>query len=327
MQSNRKFVIILSLIVIIIIALSVFYFVKKENSPLLTIISNNNEVVSNELTTNNVIISNKENENKSNNNLTNNTNNRRSLGKLNDYQEFFNVNALINAYYFEMTSNNKTALLNIMDPSYIVTKNITENNISNFIVTGYEDITFVSKVIYAKGQNNIMYYFVNGEEQLYNFADEELFEKENINYLVTIDINNGAYSITPLTGSSLFDYAQSYKMLSSKKIELNNYNEYKASTYSDQTISVYYLNYFRIMLYLNTEKAYNMLSSEYKNSFNDYEDFVNHLESIYELLNSNILSYAVKGENGSRYYSIISNNEQRIDFNETAIMNFAVTIK
>ena len=325
MQINKKFIILL-LIMFAIVAFLALYFLST-STPMLTI-SNNS---SNNTDNNNGNNSNTSNSNTINNNGNGNqnisTDNSQTLSLVNDYQEFFNINSLINTYYSDITSKKYTEVLKLLDPSYIINNGITEKSITNYIDNRYSEVIYFSKTIYVKAQNGIKYYFINGEEQLYSFGEETLEERENIKYLVIVDTNNGdTYSITPLNTNLLFDYAQNYKMLSSKKIEFNNYNKHKKEKYSDQTISVYYLNYFRDILYLNTQKAYNMLSTEYRNTFTDYEDFANHIEEVYSLLNSNIYGYSIDGNDGKRSYSIITMKESYVDFTETSIMNFKVSI-
>ena len=320
MESNKSFIITVVLIIIIIIGLLFYYFVGM----------NDNSTFNFNFSISNII-------NRPSNNTINNTGNNTgnssgTVGKVtfdyvNDYQIYFNINSLINKYYMEITNGNYKQVLSIFDDYYIKNNGITGNNITSFIKTGYQSITYYSKEMYVKSNNKLSYYFVSGEEQLYSFAQQKLTEAENITYLVIVDHYNDTYSIIPLTTKSLADYAKNYTVSSKKEITSNAYNSYFSEKISDETICSYYINYFKTMLYLNSEKAYNMLDANYKKSFEDYEDFVNHLQQIYTKLNTKIMNYAVKGDNGKRTYSTISENGVRIKMTESSILNYKIAIE
>lgn len=327
MKSDKFFIIIMSILVAIIAALVFYYFNDSSPSSLLT--------TSNNTTTNNTTTggggSNKPG---SNNNTTDNSttgsgnsdNKRVALTSVKDYDVFFTINNIINDYYAQMIEDDKDAILDLLDTSYIKSHKITKNNVKNYMEQNYESIDYVSKFMYVKGANNKLYYFVSGEEQLYDFAAEVLTEKEGINYLVTVDESNDTYSITPVAASiNMFDYAQDYK-INSTKINTNSNNNYSLTIMDDEAVTIYYLNYFKTILYLNTEKAYGMLTDESKNMYTSYEEFVNGLYNLYEKLTTNLLSYSVKGEAGKRTYSAIGLNQNRTDFYEIGIMEYTVDI-
>ena len=80
------------------------------------------------------------------------------------------------------------------------------------------------------------------------------------------------------------------------------------------------------MLYLNTPKAYEMLSNESISRYPTLEDFSNDLDNVYNSITARIKSYGTKGDDGKKKYSIIMNNEKEIIFDEESIMNFKVTL-
>ena len=251
-----------------------------------------------------------------------------TLTAVNDYGVFFNVNDLINNYYKTMVDNDTSANYKLLDSSYIVLNNINELNVRSYMKSGYSDITYVSKTMYFKSRDNILYFFVSGELQLYNFSTKLLSEENGVKFLVTVDSNNKAYSIYPLTIDEIYSYAQNYKMLESKFVANNNsYNEYETKTYSDEDIASIYFNYFKSLLYINSEKSYGLLSDTTKNSkYPTFEEFGKGLNSLYESLNSNILSYSANGASGKKTVSVVDGNNKKIDFVESSIMNFSVTL-
>ena len=249
------------------------------------------------------------------------------LGEVTDYTEFFNVNNILNMFYSLVANRNSKSIINVFDADYIEKNNITVDNLTQYVNSKYDEITFYSKEMYRKGQNGVRYYFVHGELQNYNFASEILSEAENVSILVIIDFNNDCFSIVPIANNgSLYEFAQGYNINTAKSLKRNENNDYNEQTYNDEIISINYIRYFQNMLYLNTPKAYEMLSDETKAKYPELENFSDDLENVYSGITSRIQSYGTKGDNGHRMYSIIMNNDKEIIFEEESIMNFKVTL-
>lgn len=298
MNDNKKFIIGVIAIVVIIIGLIIYYFGMNSKSGF---VKNN---TSNQNTTTQKVT--------------------RNLATVNDYQEFFNVDKLVNNYYENMVMGESNVLLNLLDNDYKKNNKIDDTTIDKIIEKDYRNISFYSKTMYVKGINNVEYYFVNGEVEYY---DSEYFvtvkEKD---FLVIIDKNNGSYSITPLEVSNLLDYSQKYNMLDSKAIKNVGSNDYSKKKYTDELISQYYISYYQMLLYIDSERAYNMLSSTSKSKYPTLEEFVDKLDIIYNNLSTNLTGYSAKGDNGKRTYSVVTKNDVTIEFEESSIMNFKVTI-
>lgn len=327
MKSDKSFIVIMAIIVAVIIGLLLYYFSDNSTGSIFTKGDGGNTINNTTPGHGGSNSGNNGNGNTTGGNSGNNSNNTIiTLSSVDDYDIFFTINTIINEYYISQTTNDQTAVLNKLDSAYIKTHKITKSNVKNFMNQNYESISYFSKYMYVKGFNGIKYYFVNGETQSYDFADEILTEQTGINYLVTVDENNRTYSVTPIISSTnVFDYAQDYKM-NTKSIESNDDNKYSKDKMEDDKIVIYYITYYKNILYLNTEKAYSMLTQESKNKYVDYETFVKNLETIYNNLSTNLLSYAAKGEAGSRKYSGIGMNQFRVDFEEKGIMDFKVDL-
>lgn len=252
----------------------------------------------------------------------------RNLEQVTSYDEFFNIDGVINSYYEYITQKDYGKLLKILDASYIKNHKITKNNAKEVFATEYQDISFYSKEMYVKGKNNAEYYFVKGETQLYNFYDEEIREGESIYFLVIVDTEKSTYSIYPLNSvSSTYEYAKNYNLPKSKNIEDNSYNTYYEKNYSDEMVAIYYVNYYRSIVYMNTEKAYGMLGASSKTKYYDLETFTNNLEDIYSnKLNSRFTGYNATGEDGKKTYTLNNGNEGTIVITEEAIMNFTIDL-
>ena len=250
----------------------------------------------------------------------------RKYAKVTDYNEFFNIDNIINEYYEKVTKQNGEGLLDVYDQSYIKMHKITKKNINLYYDTEYQDISFFTKEIYAKGKNGTDYYFVKGETQKYNFIDEEIIEGTNVDFMIIVDTNNSTYSVYPLSNiSSIYTYGSNYNVPSNKVIEDNDHNTYFEKNYTDYTISMYYVNYYMSILYMNTEKAYAMIGSATKAKYDDLEAFTNDLENIYtNILGVNFTGYNATGTNGTRTYSLNTPTGVNVKITEESIMDFTI---
>lgn len=321
MKSDKKFILIIAIMIIVILILGIYYFSGSKSSGL----NGGHSGFDNNSTENSPNNSSSENGGPSSNESTNNQEMTiLSLTSVKDYNDFFTINTIINEYYGNLVNNEQSIVLNKLDEDYVKSHNINKSNIKNYMENNYHSISYYATNIYVKGINDIYYYFVSGESQNYNFFEETLDEKEKINYLIIVDNADYTYSITPLdVKDNVFKYAQEYKM-KKNNIEFKSDNSIISSTINDEVIMVYYLNYFQTLLYLNTEKAYNMIDPEIRSQFGSYEDFVNNLDSIYSNISTNIFSYSINGKDSQRTYNIIDNKQRKITITEKSIMNFTI---
>ena len=326
MKSNKTFALVLCIIILIIFFLVIYYF---NDTPVNFNISNITNKIFDTNSSRNV----NNNVSKQANNVSNITNNalvvedNPNLENVTSYDLYFSINNIINDYYKQVINKNSEALLNIIDSSYIVSNKINKSNISSFYQDKYQDIAYYAKQMYFKSKNNILYYFVSGETESYNFVEDTLEENDNINYLVIVDRNTNSYSITPLDIDTVFNYGSIYNMLNNKVIESNLNNSYEQKSYSDEEIIIYYLSYFKNILFINSEKAYNMLTNSYKANFFDYETYFNSIPDIYEKISTNFLGISSTGEDTKKTYNVITISEVKIAIFEDSIMNFKVEIK
>ncbi len=299
MKKNQNFIIAFVIITIIIILLCFILFNKKDSMGGGIGGANNHSKPSN--TTNSVVT---------------------PLTVLKNYNTFFAINNVINNYYTNLENKDSGALIGIIDNVYQITNSLNISNIYNHLKPDVDEVTYYSKKIYVKSLNEYSYYFVNGEAQNYDFGEEILTEENNVNYLVIVNTKDQVYSITPLGKVNISSYANEYKINERKIINKNGYNVYEENELSDENVAVFYLSYYQTLLYLNTEKAYNMLES--KTNYPTLEVFTRNLESLYKYINTNLLSYGAKGQDGNKSYSVIMDNQNRMTLKEQSIMNFTV---
>lgn len=327
MKDNKIFVIILSFIVVILGLLLVYYF-SSINGGFSFGKSGNSIFRKEHGNTNNIVVNNVINPGNNVGNVSAvNPKEKIPLGPVTDYNEFFNVNNIINKYYSYAVNHNYDSILEIFDSDYIMTNKIVKSNANKFVDVSSDEVSYYAKNMYRKGQGGVRYYFASGEMQKYDFTNEELNEVNNISFMVIIDYNSGTFSITPLASTDdIVNVAKEYELPKSKVIKKSNVNVYEEQSYTDEIISVYYVSYFKNMLYLNSDKAYNMLSTQTKVKYPELKNFSDDLSNIYESIMPNLFSYGVSGSDGKRKYSLIMNNQKEIVFQESSIMNFTVVL-
>lgn len=248
---------------------------------------------------------------------------RKTLSVVTDYDEFFTVNYYINNMYQKLDSGDYDTVLDLLDEDYKNLNRADKNNVGK-LITDNVDISFISHNIYTKGKDNILYYFIDGEEHYTNFISGGYSSKENVYYLLTLDEETSNYNIRPLKVENIFNYAQNFNL--NVKKEVTGKNHFVDKSINDEKISLTYLNYFKSLLITNPQKAYSMLNEQSKAKYNGYNDFENSIGALLNEIPSTIFSYSAKGNDGSRYYSIICTNKKVIEFEEKGIMDFKVIL-
>lgn len=288
MKKDKKFIILLCIIVVIVIILIGIY---------IAILLNNK--TSNNSFDNGKIVSTK-------------------FIEVENYNTFFSVNDAINNFYDLMTLNNSNLILDVLDPDFIVENNINDDNIKEFIINNKDDIYFYAKKMYQKGIGNTLYYFISGERHDY---ENSLIEINHVNLLIAVDVNSNSYFIREIDTNNIYDYAKDYKEVN-RTLDDNGNNTFKYLSLSKMDVANYYLDYYKNVLFVNTEYAFNILDEETKNLYTDLEEFSNNMLGLSEILNSKISKYEFKDD---KY--VISFNSKKIIFIEEKIMDFKVKIK
>lgn len=249
---------------------------------------------------------------------------RKTLSAVTDYSEFFTINYYVNDIYQKLDSSDYDGILDVLDPDYKTLNKVDKSNIKELITQNIE-VAYITHNVYIKGKDNIVYYFIDGEEQYTDYMGDGAYSiKDDVYYMIVLDEETKSYSIRPLKVDNLFNYAQGFSLNNNKKVKSTE--KFYNKPISDETISLTYLNYFKSLLIIYPEKAYNMLDDNSRSKYNGYEDFKNQIHELAEGIPSSILNYSAKGDNGKRYYSVICTNSKVIDFKENGIMDFKVIL-
>ena len=271
--------------------------------------------------------------------LTNNTNNNENLNdnninsdntsiahiKINTLENdtiFFTLQRIINDYYDILKENDANKLYNILAQNYIYNNNINKNNILNVLENEYEDTSYIAKNIqYIEGEH-ITYYLINGYLLNQIIITEELQYENNVNYMIITKDNT--YAIYPLHEISIDEFLEEYDFKNNEFV--NSTNTYTNINILEENKLTTYINEFLTLMFVDTNKAYNMLSDESINLYKTLDNFNQRLYNIYQSISPVVFSYSTTETDEYTEYNIIDNNSNRITIYEYNTMNYRINI-
>lgn len=296
MKDGKKIIIAILLIIFVIITLLVFYFSSVTYSG-----TNNNENNQNGMNNNgnNGIF-----DGNGTNNSGNDSNNGNSSGNAGNSN---NGNGESESNFYLITNYNEF---------FSIQNAINKQNDFN--------TSFVVKEIYISKNNNNKYYFINGSLFVNDIGEETVDYTESVNYLLIVDNKNNNYKIEQLDDDikNLERYAKNYDILNK---DISSGNSLVNSSVNTEQIVTTYIEYFKYMLALDTEQAYEMLTNETKDNYVNYNDFYNQAPDIYNKLTSRLFSYSKKEQDNKIVYSAEDNNRNKIKIYENSIMDFKIS--
>ena len=241
---------------------------------------------------------------------------------LDDYNEFFTVSKIINDYYLSLIERDTSTFLRLLDVDYQREMGIQSNNVFQIIPSNYHSVTYTPTRIYYNADSVVTYYFVGGYLEDVDITDDSSIYEDSIYYLVIVNKNTKHYAIRPLDQNiELEEYANSYHLVE-KELEYNTYREIRTS---EEKVLVTYLNIFRDLLYLDNEKAYQMLYEDIKEQYSSQTDFYNHKEEIYNTVPSNVVGYSKDENDELTVYRIFDSSQNEVIIYENHIMDFQIS--
>ena len=118
---------------------------------------------------------------------------------LSDYSRFFTVNSCIYKYIVYVENKDVKNIISVLDEKYKTAKNISDNNVFDYVDKLNGNYSFKSKKIYyEKVSDNKYIYYVFGS--LYKETIDGIENEEEKYYLVNMDNENQLFSIAPYDG-------------------------------------------------------------------------------------------------------------------------------
>lgn len=256
---------------------------------------------------------------------------RDNITLLRDTKTFYTIFSNINKYIKYVGKENKTALYDILDKSYIIENSINSNNILEYTgkYTGYE-ILSLEKVFYIS-QNGVSVFVALGKIENYSHSEENGAngEEQKFSIIIKQDNNNMTYAIYPYTCKDRADIKIEKLKELEDSIEKKQYNTYEAVEANQMQICNNYFNLYKNKMLNYTDESYKMLDEEYvKKRFNSniekYREYVKNKKS--EIIKSKIEKYTLEEKEDYRKYICVDNLGNYYIFKETSPMQYTVLL-
>lgn len=126
-----------------------------------------------------------------------------------NYSNFYTVNSCLYRVITYLYSQNKKDMIFVLNEDYKNKNKVTEDNVLSLFPKIEQGSTFVStKMYYENVTDSITKYYVQGHterEQLVENGNLLNIEKNNIYFIVYLDIDNKIFSIEPYSGDIFMD--------------------------------------------------------------------------------------------------------------------------
>jgi len=238
------------------------------------------------------------------------------LSLVDDYLDFISINRIVNDY-----------LLNISIDNQEVIKDITGTDL--LVSNSKEKATYYAKQVYKISLENLNdYYYVTGNKMVFDYGTSKMYEVKDDCYQITVDRARKSFKIKKI--GNIHNYYNEEDLYDNVKISLNDYNDFTSYSlsYTDTLIYDNYINYFKDLLFVNYQEAYNLLEDSYKQKVGSLDNFIDLREELYNKLNNIVKDHAITGDNKNRVYTLILHNDTKITIIENnGIMNVKFKIE
>ena len=268
-----------------------------------------------------------------------------------DYTTYYTVKEAINNYvtyikeingdqYIEREKLNMTddeisktlqdegivAIKNILDKQYIEDMSIDDNTIKSE-QNKYKKIGNYNKnVTYDLNIEETRQMHIN--ENITLVLVEAKLNDIDFNMLMKLDKLNNTYSIFLDDYIKKYDYNKEMGKedvnIKGELIEANDYNSHIKVDVSETNIVSQYFSEYRMKMLENTEKAYELLDTDYKDKkFGTYENFKKYVESNKDkIMYASISKYQVLENDRGKEYVCIDNHGKYYIFNESKVTEY-----
>ena len=222
----------------------------------------------------------------------------KEISRLNDTDEYFAAQNTINYFYDVREQNNAKELLTLLNEEYVNSNEITEANILDYIVLENDNINFhASEICYIVGDS---------------FIKEDTYD-DNIYFLVIVDMDNN-YSIMPLSDiNNIEEYAKNYDI---KETYIDNNTLFTETNLEEQDKIINYINNYSDLMFLDVDKAYNMLDDNTKEIYLNKNIFADNITNIYEKLFTSFYATSSKENTDNIVYKVQNHDGDTITITE-----------
>ena len=232
------------------------------------------------------------------------------ISRLTDFDEFYAVQNTINTIFSNIGKPDE--LIKYFDNGYLISNNLNETNILNYLKVNMDNYTVTIEEIYYNDNSDITYYFIKSYIMQYSMLGDTNYEKDKY-YLLIVD-NNNHYSLKPLDNiSNLEEYANNYSI---KDITIDNDSKFEKNEIENETKIIAYINNFNNLMFIDLEKAYNMLDDETKKIYLNLDSFNSNLENINNNLFTKFSATSIKENENNNVYKVQDYKHRTITITE-----------
>ena len=244
------------------------------------------------------------------------------LEPVDKYDIFFSTVSNINSYINYISSDNNTAVYNLLDKNYIEEKGITSDNVLD-IVDRYNigSSLKITNMDYVKVGEDYIYY-INGMIYEMGFESEEIVD-DHFSIIVIKDNDNMSYSLYPIDDDT--DYEKYINDIKEISIDINSNNIItKSETISKEQVCGVYLSDFYYGIFSNIDNSYRLLSDDMKDIYTNVDEYEKYINDNISKLSSTADKCKMDEIDDNRIYTVIDEKGNIYMFTEESIMNYKV---
>lgn len=249
--------------------------------------------------------------------------------------KYYATKNIANKFISAIVQEDSETLNSVLEPTYKQKYNVTKNNVLNKMkfteinnLTEYEmdnlEVELEIDKMYVKEKSvNISTYLVTG-----NLKSNILDINTEYSMIILEDSTNTTFYVLPndFVNDNNYNDTNKFKDYINKyeNIDANEYNKFEYNNIDDVTIINDYLSKYKDYLTTDIEKAYDLLSDDYKKEkfedYSKYEKYINNHKR--QLLTISFTKYKVTDKDDGKEYVCLDSNNNYYIFKETSIMNY-----
>lgn len=235
--------------------------------------------------------------------------------------QYFTVSSCIQKYLDSVYKGEGIAVYNMLSKEFISANNVDDINSLNVVDKLENPSLFEAKKMNMIGGDFIETYSVYG---LISNRDNPSLREEAY-FLVTLDVSNLTFSVTPKEVSKLEDINLETGETEIKENDNNIFDYYRIT--KEELIRKYLANYKENVQY-DVETAYNLINKEYSEKrFGSLDSFRTYTELNEQEIRGSLLDqYTIKEYDDYIQYICIDQNRNYYIINETAVMQYDIIL-
>lgn len=247
---------------------------------------------------------------------------------------FVTVESILNSYVNYNINKDVSAIINVLDESYIKENQIEKENIFSKIeeIQGFP-LIMINDMKQKDSSINVTTFFIdyNLEDDTVNFTGEALkdapsyytTQKKNSKIVINVDNKNNTYTVLP-------NYTEENNIQNIEEIKKNDSNVFVFQTLNKQDIAKKYMENFINKIIFDVDNSYNLLEENYKKSkfdnIDNYKKYIN--EHIEEYRQAMLQKYKVNTtQTESTEYICIDQFGNYYDFYVTSPLQYKVKLE